>query len=988
MAPEGRNRFQDDEPEQAAPAGIRGFIAARLGVYQDPAEIARVINEWVNANKTRALIYAIIAAVLCVALLSLAVWKIIEIRTRPTISMALAELDYGAYGSADATCERLLGFTSAKDTVAMATIFFIKGVSLANMTDVAWTKERQSYYRAAAGFLQTAEQLGFPAGRAATGYFYLGKCYYLAGDVVRARTPLLKALDFPTDDKRSIYWYLANSAFYLPNPDFEDALNQCDLYCRASTTSTEERDEGLLLKSLILTRLGRLDEADAILKSLPKHDHLQTMRAFVEGQLRLEQARVVRDRAEAIAKTTFFPSETHVTPKPSTPLPSLSVPPIDDNSDLPLPTPSTITEPTTDPPAELPSSQPVTQVAYQTDEATPSTPPSSPPKSGPVRITPIFTNATADNSPPPLEVIDINSDDAASRPAAPLPPPIPEEPTVTRDPVAQAVEQARNEAISLYEQAIACMTEVSVLDTGDFPWAASAYLITGLAYDELSTLRIADDINRAAQSFQEILQQYPDRPEATAADFLLAEQYQRNGDVKNAIAFYRRAFKQLAPDVGYVNVWFTRGEMMRRSQEIFDKYVAAKDFPMAFEFLEAWRTAIPASEYYRDGAYTVARWGDELSRLAAAAIKDKHDTLARDAREKYKIAGAWFERLAQYDFTQPHYVRLLWDSAEYYRHGWDYPNAIRMYQRYLEYNVTDRQFEAKFHIANLWFHLDYLDRAIDDFTKLLAEDVRHPLAATARLQLARAYFEKQQWDLAQQCLIQNLSSDYAPSSTLYSDSLYLLGAIDYQKKDYEQATIHLEDAILLHPKAQQAAEANYTLALCHLKDVARLQSLYDTTILERPRADIKSQIAAEYAAAGECFQRTERLLATRQDVANLSTSEQLLQRNSLFGIGEMQMKRELYDEASLTYNMLASRYGGEPVALYALMHLATASEKLGRFTDARAALKQADYLLATLRASGKFPPDFRFTEPEWASLLQLEQTVTKVYDIEIPEASD
>lgn len=1072
MAEERARRFQEDDEEQQGPTGFRAFVAARLGKYQDPAEIVLAVRTWLEHNKVRAIVYAALATLGFLVALGLGIWKTVEIRTRPTVAMAVAELDYGAYVQADRTCDRLLGFTSKKNSAALATIFFVKGVALANLTDVAWTKERQSYYRAAAGFLQMSENLGFPQDRAAEAYFYLGKCYYLAGDIVRARAPLMRSLELKVADPRSIYWYLANIALYETNPDFSAALEDCVRYSKAPTTAPLERAEGNLLKVVLLTRLGRLDEAETTLAATTDHDEIRVMRRFAQGGLDLEQARVLERRAQAVAQTTFFSNDTPSTPnaapatlpvRPSAPAPipdsrsdssgSRVVGSGDSSGDssgdgiLPLPNSVPIVEPPAEggefplPPTSLSRPVPVAarpsvhvfqhefeaadvvspvyrQMAYQVDDGATTTNATSPnttsttpsprsqrtPARGPVSTTRIFTtppestdstdtgSSTTSTTPTPpvpvspaIEIVEVNENETLPTRPAPLPPSSAAELLVV-DPITKAVAEARGAAIAKYEEAIASLAEVAILDQGDFAWAAAARLLTGIAYNELSKLRVGNDLDSAIGAFGELLQGYPHRPEATAAEFILAEIAQQNGDARGAMELYYRSLRQIQSESSYANAWFPRREFMTRGQLIFDRHVAAKDYTMAFEFLEAWRSILPESEYYRNGAYTVAKWAAELSQLAAAAIKDKHDDLARDARTKYRVAGAWFEKLSHYDFAEPHFVRLLWDSAEYYRQGWAYPNAITMYQRYLEYNIIERQFEAKLHIARLWMHLDYLDRAEQDLTQLLAEDSRHPLAATARLWLAKTLYEKKDWDAAQRVLAQNLYSDYAPGSTLYGDSLYLVGAIDYQKKDYPQATIRLEDAVLLHPNAPQAAEAHYTIALCHLANVARLQELRATTQLERPRTELQSQILAEYAVAGERFQSAERLLAARQDIANLDPSEQLLLRNSLFGIGLMLMRRSQYEEASLLYNSIASRYTSQPIALYALMHLAAASEKLGRFSDAQAAINHADHVLATLRATNALPPDFRFTDAEWETLLNFEKTILRVHDVPIPES--
>lgn len=1004
MAKEEPNRRRGREEEVAPePKGLGVYIAAVrervTAILQDPAATMQKVNDWVAQNRLRAIIYAAIAGVLFLTGVGLMTWKIIEIRSRPTVEMAVDQLDYGAYVQAMQTCDRLLGFTPRKDKVAMGTIFYVKGVSQSILTDLSWTKERQSYYRIAASLLEVSERDGFMSGRAADGYLYLGKCYYLSGDVHKSRASLLKALELKVSDPRSAYWYLANSVFYEVNPDYAEALDYCDKYILSPTTVPMEQIDGQLLKTMILLRIGQLDNAAVLLRMIPDLDEFRVMRRFVEGQLALEEARRLKLHADKLASISYFSGgdiNTQLAPNAQTPTtPSRTAPVAPSTSSI-----SDIVDPveSLEPSLPLPQTPPkkrsddsnndsniidaplsrhvlsndsIQQVQFFAPDA-----PLPPSTSGEV------ANQSRVLSNAPLEIIEIE-EVSSSTTAAPMPPAVTVEEIVT-DSVAKVVLQTQQDAINKYQDAIKLFKETILLDPGDFAWTATCLLLQGICYEELLNLRHANDFADATAAFEQVIQSFPQRPEATAAEFFLGELAQVTGDENTSMEYYYRALNMLRKNQFYSNAWFTRRDIIARGQIVFDRHVTQKKYPWAFRFLEQWRGVIPDSEYYRNGAFAVARWGDELARLATAAIKDQRENLLRQARGKYKIAGEWFEKLSHYDFAQPNYVRLLWDSAEYYRLGWDYPRAIPMYQRYLQNNVTDRQFEAHLHLGRLFMNLDYLERAQQELLHAIEDHSRHPLVATARLWLARTYYEQNNWDEAKKSLQQNLYSEFAPHSQVYRDSLYLFGDIDYREGNYAQATVQLEDAVALHPNAPQAPEAHYTIALCHLAIAQDLIALRETTVLERPRKELRDRILVEYRAAGEQFRLTERLLASRQDIVNLSQDEKLLMRNSLFGMGQMLMKRGQYDEAALVYNSIAARYGAEPIALYALLQVATANDHLGRQNDRRAALNHAEILLKSLSAANVFPPNFRFTEPEWETLLRFKTSMTQLDDIPIP----
>jgi tetratricopeptide (TPR) repeat protein len=241
-----------------------------------------------------------------------------------------------------------------------------------------------------------------------------------------------------------------------------------------------------------------------------------------------------------------------------------------------------------------------------------------------------------------------------------------------------------------------------------------------------------------------------------------------------------------------------------------------------------------------------------------------------------------------------------------------------------------------------------------------------------RILLSRAYYEKGENKKAKDLLQSNLIGEFAPSSPVYRDSMFVLAKLYYEEKNLNEAIPFLEDAVKNYPAAVQTPDAHYYLAKSYLAKADEIDVSAGETPLEEVRQTMFARANAERESALQHIQKAEELLTQRQNAVGLTEAEKLMLRNTLFGAGTLMMKLKLYDRAIPTLNVAAARYKDQAESLDALMQLSIAFRETGKKNEALAALNRADFLLKQLEAAGKLP-----TNKDWASLISVQKELLR-----------
>lgn len=208
----------------------------------------------------------------------------------PTLSMALAALDEGDYPEARRIAELLrdIGGLSNEEASGPA---YILGV--VNHHEAAELVGRGStdFYALAARYLEHAFDLGFPAGREATGSLLLGESLFRSGQLAASQPYLATALAANPQRSKELRAMLAEACLDERKPDPSAALEHITAYLADTTLTEEERAAGALAQARILLQLGKHAECRAALEPVANQVRQRGEATILRARLEMDAAR-------------------------------------------------------------------------------------------------------------------------------------------------------------------------------------------------------------------------------------------------------------------------------------------------------------------------------------------------------------------------------------------------------------------------------------------------------------------------------------------------------------------------------------------------------------------------------------------------------------------------------------------------------------------------------------------------------------------------
>lgn len=265
------------------------------------ASLLQSLRNKIAHRRQLALIVSFVMIGLSILGFGLAATYIASIRNRPTLDDAVLALDYGSFIRARVDAESVLKYAKSSDSETRGGALYVIGVASCLLADISSDSDKVSLYLSAANYLQQSREEGFLRGRQEEGFFYLGKSLYLCGEMQQSRAPLLSALELGADDRKTIFWYLANAAFYAPEPDYEESLRYTTLFRKWPTTTQAEIYEGDLLETMILLQKGETELARHILATVPDKPELLAVQRLLAGRIAMDDARVLVRQANMLA---------------------------------------------------------------------------------------------------------------------------------------------------------------------------------------------------------------------------------------------------------------------------------------------------------------------------------------------------------------------------------------------------------------------------------------------------------------------------------------------------------------------------------------------------------------------------------------------------------------------------------------------------------------------------------------------------------------
>lgn len=977
-----RRQFGEEEDAQES----QGFSFAQLKERLIAAP--EKIRDWVEANQVKALIILISAFVVFLLLVGLLVWHIIAVKNRPTVEQAMEALELGYYTQSQHFADSVLKYSNEQEVKKRATALLVKGISLCLQTDISTIPEKRAYYLTAANYLQESKKLGFPEEYAAEGLFFLGKSLYFADHLQEAVEVFKEAEKVKPENMPLIYWLLAQGLTRTDQPDYNTALHYTDLYLKV-VTDPHLREMAQLFQTVILLRLGRLDEAIQTFDRVPVKDKLESYQEFVGAQILMDEANTLRLRAMQLEKELFLTDspfeikpEMGVSSQPGKTVPSEEP---DDFWETPA----------------IPEQKPDYQELYESpddwldtvDDKTTSTslfiqemvkrqkgtnrpievseqekrhlqaPQKKEPVSQPFVENPIrFAYSHSGHSD---HADHAKRSDRSARVANVQPMRFQLTDSVAQEMDARIaqVREFRKESIAKYNEAILRLEMSKKADSENAEIVQSATLLQGVCYETMGEFRKAQDMYRLC------VHSFPRTSTGVAGEFLWSEIERKLGYFDRSLTGYERCLQEYEQLDKYINPYFPLTMLKKRADEAVKSYLELHDYNKAFSLLSVFKPLFPKEQIAQICATGYEEWGKELRREANNARFEEHDKRLAQSRDKFRLAARWYRELAKYDFATDRFVKWIWRSAEAFRAGKDYLSAIRMYEQYMQHEIIERQAEVRALLGQMYFDLDLLDKSIAMFDDFLTYYSDNPLVFRVRLIDSYAHTEKGDVQKAEELLLENLSGILAPDAAEYRDSIFALGKLYYNTGNLARAIPTLEDAVVLYPDAVQSAETYYRLARLNLNKVEEAKKVKDATPLStvRERSDLEMERAKRKAL--EYYQKSKQLLLKREHDLVLSQAEEMMLMISYIQVAQLLLELGELNEALTAFNEAQNRYIDQPESLDILIQIAQIYRRLGMTESVLETINRGKVLLQKLTADKAFPTGYRFNEQEWNELL-------------------
>ena len=233
------------------------------------SRVARLI-QWMNATRLRKVVVGLslfTSAAMVLALWSYLAHLAVSEEDPITLQMALDALSEGNYEEAETLIGQLQQQPQNPDDFGGA--LFVLGAVKANQADNEWSAARQrAVHLVAARYLQKALSLGVKEEIDPQLRFLLGQSLIQGNQPRRGIEVLSDALAVQDAPSKKVHALLTEAYLALPDPDLNAVLRHSQAYLEFDDLTADQRREASIVRAETLGKLGRNDEAAAILDEL------------------------------------------------------------------------------------------------------------------------------------------------------------------------------------------------------------------------------------------------------------------------------------------------------------------------------------------------------------------------------------------------------------------------------------------------------------------------------------------------------------------------------------------------------------------------------------------------------------------------------------------------------------------------------------------------------------------------------------------------
>ena len=521
------------------------------------------------------------------------------------------------------------------------------------------------------------------------------------------------------------------------------------------------------------------------------------------------------------------------------------------------------------------------------------------------------------------------------------------------DPVAQAEASYRLGVCawkqSRLDEAVKLITTARAAFRGQHPLDADAAFALG------SIAQAKNDFAGAIVLFDKVINAYADSTAAPAARFARGVcRIQKGGeDDAEAVADIRAVAGDLAKSSSVMRTQVP--DALRKASTTLtsrDNYQSAIDLLVEEQAVDS----NPPHELFERLATAYekrARQVEQSVADAAGGEKVRRQELVRE--QTVKAGDAWIGvakgKLAANDKS---YADAFWKAVDTYDRAGASSTAITALELFVTEHAADPVApDALLRLARSYESTSQPDKAISAYNRLRGGYPKSVAAAKGTLPLAMLLEKSPQTVALAQRVLGEFADDAGAAATSpdeYRAALFELAVLTYRSGDTKNAAPRLEKFLEKFAADDRNAEATYLLGECYRasarseQDAAQLAADGDRSSaneLERAAVERKQRLVKAAATFAKCSDAYSAHPPTRDADRKYQMLAELRRADCAYELAD-------YANAIASYQVTATRWPDEPVALAASVQIVNAYRALNRLDDARTSNERVRSLLAKM----------------------------------------
>lgn len=439
------------------------------------------------------------------------------------------------------------------------------------------------------------------------------------------------------------------------------------------------------------------------------------------------------------------------------------------------------------------------------------------------------------------------------------------------------------------------------------------------------------DLTKEAEKAWIECEQKSKSDERYAASFQLAQIHLENKNHNQLASCLELLVKNCKSEKDWKNIYFNINQLQNLFEKAQQEPLRLANFEIALRINDSLQKVFPPFVATSLRADILNTWGEfKFKESNEISDSSKAKLIFKAGQDLLTNAGELNFKASSESGSNSRSLEELWKAFSRFRKGGDLPKSQDSLVKFINSAGTDpRLGNALFQLGELQREMGRIDDAKNSY--LTSLKYRGPHTYNSRYQLALIHIEKNELDQAEETLEQNLQLlRFDPDSEAQEKSLFAIGSIFYQRKNYRMVVRRYEEALERFGKNNQAVRARLQLGEAY-RQLAN-QEQQNFILGEKTTPETKIHYQAEHRKwlqkSADTYQELEQLAESPLGITQLSEEERLLipllAAECKFNMGQ-------YEAAMLIYTRIAAKTRGKKEMLHALGGMVRCHSALGQF---------------------------------------------------------